>query len=201
MFLIRAGLVLDGVVRPFLLDIALVALVVLIILAFKRDRDLKETHEDSAVVSSQDGLEPFHLVTPSDIYHDCKTKSPLSPQRAAALAGRYPFTHLSQCESLEPSKLSSRPLRQADLANRVLIRLKVQPTALFDGMKPPYKADFMLSPRERGTSALLLQDVLILDFKKASDETFIVAAIHAADESLLASFASRSDIFLIASAR
>jgi hypothetical protein len=78
------------------------------------------------------------------------------------------------------------------------VRLKVQLTTIFSGMHPPFRAALMVAPRERATTALLLNDLMVLDLQKEGDGLSAVVAIAPADESALASYAARSDILLIA---
>jgi hypothetical protein len=189
---------LGGVARPYLLDALILILVVLV--AYSICRDWRIAAKVNFVVARPSGLDPFHPITASDLALDCKSKNPVPGDAAAKVVGRYSLVFLKTCDPLDPAKLAN-PVSPRDLLGRVLIRLKVQPTSLFVGMSPPFKTGLMFAPHEQGTTALLLDNVLILDLQKDGDGFSIVAAVLDSDQSAVASFVARSDVILVGATR
>ncbi len=190
---------LGGVVRPYFLDVLILILVVLIAFAIHRDWNIAA--QVNFVVARSSGLEPFHPIAASDLYLDCKSKNPVPATAAAKVLGRYSPVFLKTCDPLDPGKLSANPISPNDLLGRVLIRLKAQPSSLFAGMGPPFKAGLMFAPHEHGATALFLDNVLILDVQKEGDGLSIVAAVLDSDQPAVASFIARSDALLVAATR
>jgi len=147
-------------------------------------------------VARPNGIEPFHIIGRSDLITD-----PSPPDKAIAAAmesaiGRYSKEYLPQNSVIDTTKLSGGRLLRSELVDRIIVRLKVAPTTLFDKMSPPFAAGLMASPHDRGAGALLLGDVFVLDLQKDSDGTTAVVAISSRDESSFAAFAARSDFYL-----
>jgi len=59
----------------------------------------------------------------------------------------------------------------------------------------------MASPHDLGASALLLEEVLVLDSQKNNEGMTAILAIPTHDESSFAAFAARSDFYLIVTHR
>lgn len=190
---------LGGAARPYLADALILILIALV--AYAVDRDWHTPSKVKFVVARSAGIQPFHPIVASDISVDCKSKTAIPSGAPADLLGRYSPVFLKTCDSLDPAKLSANPISPNDLLGRVLIRLKAQPSSLFAGMGSPFKAGLMFAPHERGTAALFLDNVPILDVQKDGDGLSIVAAILDSDQPAVASFVARSDVLLVAAAR
>jgi hypothetical protein len=198
-FLARSHSFLDGHLRNYALDALLLIVLVLGIAALWRDFHVSPPKAPgSAAVGRNGGLEPFHVIAPSDLLLSCQSRNPPSQEIAGTIVGRYSTEYLKACAPIDATKLSSGPRLSTELNGRIVVRLKVQPTTVFTGMPPPYKAALMVSSRERGTATLFLNDIMVLDLQKDADGTSAVLAILASDESTLAAFIARSDLFLVA---
>jgi hypothetical protein len=198
-FRVESGVFLGGVVRPYLLDALILILVALIAWAVNRDRHTAPKVE--FVVARPSGIEPFRPIVASDLSLDCKSKNPVPAAAAAPLTGRYSPVFIKTCDPVDPARLSANPVSPSDLLGRVLIRLKAQPTSLFAGMGPPFKAGLMFAPHEHGDSPLFLDNVLILDVQTGGDGLSVVAAVLDSDQPAVASFVARSDVLLVGSTR
>jgi hypothetical protein len=160
-------------------------------------RDAHVPVPEKRVLAKSGGLEPFHVIELADLRLTCQSDAPPSPQLAAKIVGRYSSEYLEACATIDPKSLSSGAQLSTELNNRILVRHKVQATNVFAGMHPPFKAGLMGSPRERATTALIVNDLLVLDLRKDGDGLAVVVAVPAADEPTLASFVARSDLLLV----
>jgi hypothetical protein len=149
-------------------------------------------------VAGKSGIAPFHIIAEADFRLSCKSNDSPSPELAGTIIGHYSSEYLKPCAPIDPKKLSSGPRLSTEINGRILVRLKVQATTIFNGMRPPFRASLMVSPRERATTALLLNDLMILDLQKDGDGLSAVIAIAPADELALASYVARSDLLLVA---
>jgi hypothetical protein len=178
--------------RRHFLDFLLIVFLLLVGAALWRDY----IAEDQRVfVARPSGLLPFHVIVPTDLRLAGHEKNPGDSVRD--FIGRYSMEYIAQGDSVTLKRLNSGPRVNTELNNRSLVRLKVQATALFSGMKPPFKATLVAAPHERGAGALIL-DVFVLDLQKEGDGLSTVLAIPSTDESILAGFIGRSDFFLVA---
>jgi hypothetical protein len=159
-------------------------------------RDLNVPLPGRAVVGKS-GIAPFHVIANSDLRLSCKNNDSPAPEFARTIVGHYSAVYLKPCDPINPKKLSSGPPLSTELNERILVRLKVPVTSIFNGMHPPFRAALMISPRERATAALLLNDLMVLDLQKDGDGLSAVIAITPAEGSPLASFVARSDVILI----
>jgi hypothetical protein len=149
------------------------------------------------VVAKGGGIEPFHVIELSDLRITCQSSILPSSNLAAELVGRYSTEYLESCAPIDPKRLSSGPRLSTELKDRILLELKVHATSLFNGMHPPFRAALMGSPRAPATTALLVNDLIVLNMQKDGDGLSVVVAAPYADEATLASFAARSDLFLV----
>jgi len=162
-------------------------------------RDISYTPKVTAGVriAESEGLQPFHPITKSDIRMDTVPSDSSSLHSITDAIGRYTTKYLPANSVLGEKQLSIGRLAPATLRGRIVIRLKVVSTNVFNGIPPPFKAGLTASPHERGAAALLLDDVLVLDLQNDGEGMSAVLAVSAADQSALASFAARSDFYLV----
>jgi hypothetical protein len=165
--------------------------------------DLRYTYNTGPIVrvARAGGLEPFHLIIRSDLRADKTPPDPKSVQAIEQAVGHYTREYVAANQVLDRKKLNAGPPLSAELNGRFIIRLKVVSTDLFSAMDPPFQAQLMASPRERGTAALLVGDVFVLDLQQLGDGMSVVLAIPSPAESSLASYAARSDFYLLATSR
>jgi hypothetical protein len=194
-FLRRSHSFTEGNFRKHGLDLFVLVCALLVLAGFWRDLHVPTP---GRAVAGKSGIGPFHVIANSDLRLSCKNDDPLAPGFAETLVGHYSLEYLKPCESIDPKKLSSGPPLSTELNGRILVRLKVQVTTVFSGMHPPFRAALMVSPRERATTALLLNDLMVLDLQKDADGLSAVVGIAPADESSLASYVARSDLVLVA---
>jgi len=192
-FLVRSRSITRGELRKYRFDALLLLLLILVAIALWRDR-----HAPNPVLASKNGVLPFHPIVPSDLRLSCDSNNPPEQSILDNFVGRYSFEYLEPCASIIPKKLSSGQRLTIELKSRAILRLKVQPTSVFAGMHPPFKAILMVAPRERGTTTLLLNDLFVLDLQKETDGMSAIVAILSVDEPTVASFVSRCDLFLVA---
>jgi hypothetical protein len=174
-------------------------MLVLICLALWRDAHIP--CPEKPLVAKKGGIEPFHVIGIADLRLTCESDTTPSAKRAGTMVGRYSFEYLKSCEPMDVGRLSSGDRLSGELKDRVLVRLKVQPTSLFHGMNPPFRAVVVGSPSERGTTALLENDLIVMDLQKDGDGWGAVLAVPSADEPTLVTFMSRSDLLLAAEHR
>lgn len=191
----RSSVFVEGRFRKHLIDALVLIALCLVAKALWRDFRVPSSH---AVVGRSGGLEPFHVIVPSDLRLDCHSNNSPSPAATEKIVGRYSPKYLKMCAEIDPKMLSSGTRLSSEVNARMIVRLKVQPTIVFNDMHPPFKAALMISPSERATTALLLNDVIVLDLQKDGADSAAVVAVLSADESTLASFVARSEIFLVA---
>jgi hypothetical protein len=191
----RSRVFTEGRFRKHLIDALVLIALGLIATALWRDFHVPSSQ---AVVGRSGGLEPFHVIVSSDLRLNCDSNDSPSPAAMEKIVGRYSPKYLKTCAHIDPKMLSSGPRLSSEVNARIVVRLKVQPTIVFTNMHPPFKAALMISPSERATTALLLNDVIVLDLQKDGADLAAVVAVPSSDESTLASFVARSEIFLVA---
>jgi len=187
----------EGRIRNHRFDIMVLLAIVFIAFAVWRDRHTTSPPKASQAVLKS-GLPPFHLITTPDLQVSCKSGMAPAQKSLDDLVGRYSLEYLKPCVPIDPKKLSSGPRLSTELHGRTIVRLKLQPTSVFAGMYPPFKAVLMVAPRERGTTSLLLNDLFVLDLQRDAEGMSAVVAISSADDPTLASFVARSDLWLVA---
>jgi hypothetical protein len=189
----------EGGWRKYWFDCILLLILVLILAGLRRDARL--TPPESGIIAKRGGLEPFHVIELADLRLTCQSEALPLVERATQIIGHYSFNYLGGCAAIDPKRLSSGARLTNELDTLVLVRIKVQPTTLFSGMQPPFRAALMCSPRERDTTALLFNDLMVLDLEKNGDQLSIVVAIPSDEEPTLASFIARSDLLLVSGHR
>ena len=157
----------------------------------------RDAHEPGRVIVKNGGLKPFHVIAPTDLRISCQSNTPPPSQLSAKIVGRYSSEYLPSCSLIDPKRLSKGAPLTNELDDRIVVRLKVQATNLFAGMHPPFKATVLAAPRERATTALLLNDVIVLDLQKDGEGASAVVALPSADAPTLTSFVAHSDLFLV----
>jgi len=188
-----------GLLGNIWLDLLLVFVLVAAVVALRRDAWLRPPQ--APVVAKPGGIQPFHVIKLEDLRLDGQKDNPPAENRAGAFVGRYSFTFVREGCAVDVNHLSPGPPLTTELANRVLLQLKVQPTGLFAGMNPPFKASLVGLPTERGTTVLLEKDLFVLDLHADGNAMAAVVAIPFADESTLAGFIARSELLLEAEHR
>lgn len=193
----RAGSILQASYREHALDLLIVAAVLLAGLAVWRDLYFpKIPNVPEVVVQRSGGLPPFHVIVPTDV---ALAKSGTSQSGILRdFIGRYSPVYIATGKAISKEKLSKGLRLSTELNDRMIVRLKTQRTNLFSEMAPPYRAALLAAPHERGTSALFLNDVFVLDLQTDGDGLAAVLAVPSSDESTLAAFMARSDFFLVA---
>jgi hypothetical protein len=195
----NSDLLTDGFWGRYWLDVALLIALVLVCLALLRDAHIPAAQK--RLIASKNGILPFHLIEIADVRLEGMNDTLPPPERTADVVGRYPFTYVPGGAAINSNQLSSSALSPHELSDRVLVRLKVQATTLFAGMKPPFRASLMGSPSEHGTTVLLERDVIVLDLQQEGDSMAAVLAVRSADEPMLAAFIARSDLLLVVGRR
>jgi hypothetical protein len=185
----------EGRFRKHALDFLVLLFALLLLTGIWRDIHVPVP---GRAVAGKSGIAPFHVIAGTDFRLSCKNDDSPSPEFAGTIIGHYSSEYLKPCAPIDPKKLSSGPGLSSETNGRILVRLKVQATTIFNGMRPPFRAALMVSPRERATTALLLNDLMVLDLQKDGDGLSAVVAITPADELALASYVARSDLLLIA---
>jgi hypothetical protein len=195
----RSDLLIDGFWGRYWLDLLLLVAVIMAGAALLRDARTRPPQRE--LIANKNGLVPFHIIAREDLRLAGMGDTPPPEERTGAVVGRYSFTYLAGGAKIDTKQLSSRALSPADMKNRVLMRLKVQATTLFAGMKPPYTASLMGSPAEHGTAALLEQDLLVLDLQNDGNSMAAVLAVPRSDQPTLAAFIARTDLLLVVDGR
>jgi hypothetical protein len=180
--------------RRHTLDLVVLVVMLAVGAALWRDYHLSQK---AIAIAGPSGILPFHVIRTSDL----ASKGPKPTDGFADVVGRYSAEYVPPGSRILVEKLSQGPRLTAELNDRFLVRLKVQTTNLFAGMNPPFRAALQVAPHERGTGALVLNDVFVLDMQEKSDGPSAVLAVLSADESTLAAFMARSDFFLVARQR
>jgi hypothetical protein len=191
----RSRVFTEGRFRKHLIDALVLLALGLVAMALRRDFHVPSSQ---AVVGRSGGLEPFHVIVPSDLRLNCGSNNSPSPAATEKIVGRYSSKYLKVCAQIDPKMLSSGPRLSSEVNARSIVRLKVQSTIIFTDMHPPFKAALMISPSERATTSLFLNDVIVLDLQEDGADLGAVVAVSSVDESTLASFVARSEIFLVA---
>jgi hypothetical protein len=160
-------------------------------------RDLhvaKAPEAPDVVVKRPDGLAPYHVIAPADV----ALNKPSAKQASILgdVSGRYSSVYVAVDKALEKEKLSKGPRLSTELNERVIVRVKTQASNVFSGMAPPYRAALIVAPHDRGTSALFLNDVYVLDLQPDGDGLAAVLALSSSDEPTFAAFMASSDFIL-----
>jgi hypothetical protein len=192
----RSRPVLENAYRGRAIDVVLVALVLLVAAALWRDYYVPE--DPKVLVQRSGGLPPFHVIVPADIRFTRAGDN--GPDVLAKFVGHYSTKYLSSGHLIVPKALSAGAQLSSELNDRFIVRLKAQPTNLFSGMAPPFRAALLAAPHDRGASALFVDDVLVLDLQTDGDSLSVVLALPTSDESTLAAFMAHSDFLLVARA-
>lgn len=193
----RAGSVVQPSYRSHALDVLLVAVALLAGIAVWRDFHVPSVPDvPDVIVQRSGGLPPFHVIVPADLALAKPSASATSI--IGDFSGRYSRVYVAFGKTISRENLSNRLQLSTELNDRIIVRLKTQSTNLFSGMAPPYRAALIAAPHERGTSALFLNDVFVLDLQADGDGLAAVLALPSSEESLLAAFMARSDFFLVA---
>jgi hypothetical protein len=198
-FVWSSDLVVDGFFGRSWLDLVLMAAVGFIFWALWRDYCLPPQPKETVVAKA--GIAPFHVIQATDLSLSDKDRD-VPADKAAPFLGHYAFGYLSAGKSLDPNQLSQgAALTSAEMANRSVVRLTVQSTPLFAGMKPPFVAALMGAPADRGTTALLEHDVIVLDLQPAGDSMAAVVAVPSTGLPALAGFLGHTGLILVAENR
>lgn len=167
-----------------------IALVTLIVAAVFINR--------SPEVLAEKPLLPFHVVNAKDVE---VRSAPDNAKTNAALAkyiGRYPSAEVASGEALDSSKLNSGPALRDELNGLRIFTVKLRPTSVLSGVKPPIKLDLFFSPhaREDQGKAQLFR-VYILDFRSDGDNSSVVVAAAEDDAKKLLSVISQGDLIAV----
>jgi hypothetical protein len=179
-------------------DLVILFVIAVSVWAIRRDLLYQPTPAQTVRVAIATGLNPFHVIVRSDLKTNTSPPDPDSLKFIDHAIGRYSTQFVAANAELKPGNLNAGPTLSTELADRIIIRVRVASTTVFTGIPTPFSAGLMAAPRERGAGPLLLQDVLVLDLQKDGDAMSAVLAIPSKDQPSLISFASRSDFYLVA---
>lgn len=193
----KARSLLQAPYRAHALDFLLLAALLLSGVAISRDLHVLKIQEvPGVIVKRPGGLLPFEVIVPTDIA--LAKPNPSESGTTSDFEGRYSPVYIANGAPISKEKLSKGIRLSAELNDRIILRLKTQSTNIFSGVAPPYRAALLVAPHERGTSALFLNDVFVLDLQTDGDGFDAVLALPSSDESILGAFMARSDFVLIA---
>ncbi len=147
-------------------------------------------------------LAPFHVIDAGDVAvldtaDDAKTKQTLN-----AFVGRYPVEQIALGEIPDSAKLSSGMRMSTELNGLHIFSVKIRPTSILTGVKPPVKLGLYLSTRakeDEGNAQLF--DVYVLDFKPDGDSFSLVVAARDGDSRKLLSELSSADVVAVGPVR
>lgn len=148
------------------------------------------------VVAAPTGLAPFQIINASDVELSDGT-TPGVPQD---LIGRYPNKEIPHGAVIDTSKLSSG-IRLSSLEGFRVLSVKVQPTEVLAGVRPPAKISILLSPRVKDQHAPLIFNAYVLDFRSQTDGMLAVVAVPEDNFQKLAPILPQSELVAIGPVR
>ncbi len=196
LLVLSSDFLMAGFRTQYWIDVMLLAALLLAVAALRRD-----AHTPPPLVAGPHGLQPFHIIQRADLLLKGHADAPPSAKEAADAVGRYSFQFVKAGDGIDARQLSQGDRLTTELKGRVLLGLKIQPTNLFAGMKPPFTASLTGAPSERATTTLFEKDVIVLDLQTQNDGVAAVLAVPAADQPTLAAFIGRSNLLLVADQR
>ena len=149
------------------------------------------------VVSRASGLAPFEIIRKDDVaLGDVAAKSSAFTSVKDVL-GRYAIQYIPKDAVLERSLLSTGAPLSNELDRRHILAVKLQPSTIVVGVRPPIIIGLLASPREKDHSAVLINEVYLLDLHPQADGISAVLAISDSDLRTLSPLISRSDLIAI----
>ncbi|HEY6251514.1 MAG TPA: hypothetical protein VI685_16265 [Candidatus Angelobacter sp.] len=143
-------------------------------------------------------LSPFHVVNTKDVEIRFAADAAKANTALAEYIGRYPTAQVASGEVLDSTRLSSGPPLADELNGLRIFTLKVRPTSVLSGVKPPVKLDLFFSPHSREDQGKAqLFSVYALDFRSDGDNSSVVAAAAEDDAKRLLSVISQGDLIVL----
>jgi len=155
------------------------------------------TNRNPQVVATKP-LPPFHVVNAKDVEVRFATDEANAKAALAEYVGRYPTAQVASGEVLDSARVSSGPRLAEELSGLRIFTVKIRPTSVLSGVKPPIKLDLFFSPHSREDQGKAqLFSVYVLDFRSDGDNSSVVAAAAEDDAKRLLSVISQGDLIAI----
>lgn len=187
--------------RDHLPDMCVVLLITFLLWGIFRHRSPNKAQISLVVVSKASGLAPFEVIRKEDV--TLRNGAPNSSAFTSVndVLGRYAIQYIPKDAILEGTQVSAGAQLSNEMDRRQILALKLQPSTILVGVRPPIKIGLLASPREKDHSAVFINDVYLLDFHSQADGISAVLAISDSDLKTLSPLISRSDLIAIAPSR
>ena len=143
---------------------------------------------DRIAVTAAKPMAPFHVISATDLDVRQAANPKAAKDAASRYIGRYPTAEVLAGDRLDAAQLSSGRRLAQELNGLRIFSVKLRPSALLAGVRPPVQVDLFLSPHnlnDRGQSRGFT--VYLLDVKPEGDS---VAAVIAAGADISTSLLS-----------
>lgn len=131
---------------------------------------------------ARSNLSPFHVITKTDIKVHNAYDNRTATDAINGILGRYTTEALTKGDKINLSKLSDGVRLSNELAGLRVLTVKLQPTSVLSGVKPPVKLGIVLSPRTNADDKQLpIHRVFVLDYRSAPDGIWVVLAVTEAE--------------------
>jgi hypothetical protein len=129
------------------------------------------------VVIARNNVGPFHVITRADVEIRNARDNTAAEAVVNRVIGRYATQEIAKGGKVDPSKLSAGTRLSNELDGLRVFTLKLQPTSVLAGIKPPAKVGIILSPRTKEDDKKApIHQVYVLDIRSASDGIWVVVA-------------------------
>jgi hypothetical protein len=132
---------------------------------------------DKMVVSAAKPIAPFHVIGATDLDVRPAADPKAVKDAASAYIGRYPTAEMLAGDKLNAAQLSSGRRLAQELDGLRIFSVKLRPTALLAGVRPPVQLNLFLSPHNLNDRAWSREfTVYLLDVKPQGDSMAAVIA-------------------------
>lgn len=129
------------------------------------------------VLIARNDVGPFHVITTSDVEIRNGRDDTASEAVINGVVGRYATEEIAKGAKVDASKLSAGTRLSNELDGLRVFALKLQPTSVLAGIKPPYKLGIILSPRTKeDDKKATVHQIYVLDCRSAPDGIWVVVA-------------------------
>ena len=155
---------------------------------------------DKILVSAAKPIEPYQVILATDLAAPPGTDPKAVTEATSEYIGRYPSTQIFAGDKLNAAQLSSGRRLAKELDGLRIFSVKLRPTALLDGVKPPVQLNLFLSPHNLNDKASSQEfPVYLLDVRSRPDGVVAVVAARTDISSSLLSTQLAGDLVVVSS--
>jgi hypothetical protein len=191
--------------REVLLALAILALIVLFLwrltaIWLPSSSHVAQVSVEHVVIVTD--LPAFHIIEDGDVKLSDKPTEAEGFQKIDDVLGHYLVQPLSSGQVIEKDQLSTARLSASDLADRVILSIRLEPEALNPNITQGSYATLLLSPRDATEAEQLTPvevDAIVLKIDELEDKIVLTVAIEEGRKDELGAMLGTSDLFILQS--